>query len=252
MGKIFCIVQARMGSERLQGKVIKPILKKPMVIYTLDRLKKSKYIDKIVLATSSMERETPLVESCEEYGYDVFKGSEANVLKRYEQAAEKYGANIEDAVIRVTGDCPLIDPIIVDNVVTKFLSSDYDYVRLDVPNTFVRGFDVEIFSMKALKTVNSLINGGKIPKEEADMYKEHVTLYMYKHPNEFKVGYVKGDEFYSKDYRLCVDTKEDFELVKNIYEHFNDEFVSSKNVINYLDRNSEIAQINNDIKQKEV
>lgn len=249
MGKVFCIVQARMGSERLQGKVIKPILNRPMVIYTLDRLKKSKYIDEMILATSLMERELPLVEICEQYGYKVFRGSESNVLKRYIDAAESFGASENDVIIRVTGDCPLVDPIIVDNVITKFLSNTYDYVRLDVPDTFVRGFDVEIFSLKALKKINSLLNN---IGEEMHMYKEHVTLYMYKHPKEFKIGYVRGDEIYLRPYRLCVDTEEDFKLVENIYKYFNDEFVSAKTVIEYLDKNSEIAQINNNIKQKEV
>lgn len=252
MCKIICIVQARMGSERLQGKVIKPIMGRPMVIYTLDRLKKSKYIDEVILATSDFERENPLVNECEKFGYKVFRGSEEDVLKRYKFAADMYGADEDAAVIRVTGDCPLIDPVIVDNVITKFLYNNYDYVRLDVPDTFVRGFDVEIFSKKALDRVFSCVHGEDTKDGKNNMYKEHVTLYIYKHPEEFNIGYVKGNEFYKKDYRLCVDTEEDFNLVNKIYNHFKDEFVSAKSVINYLDQNKELAALNFHIKQKEV
>lgn len=241
--KVICVVQARMGSERLTGKVIKPIAGKPMVIYTLERLSKCNYIDKVILATSDKKNEEPLVEAVKSAGFTVFRGDETNVLKRYKDASDIYGA---DVIIRVTGDCPLIDKNIVDNVVSNFLMYDYDYVRLDVPDSFIRGFDVEVFSKEALSRVYDTT------KNLDEAYREHVTLYMYRHPEEFYIGYVKGDKFYSKDYRLCVDTSEDFDLVSNIYEHFKDEFVSAKEVVKYLDSNPEVAAINNIIKQKEV
>lgn len=241
--KVICVVQARMGSERLPGKVIKPISGKPMVIYTLERLSKCNYIDKVILATSDKNTEEPLVKAVKTAGFDVFRGDEENVLKRYKDASDRYGG---DTIIRITGDCPLIDKNIVDNVVSNFLMYDYDYVRLDVPDSFIRGFDVEVFSKEALSRVYELT------KNLAAAYSEHVTLYMYRHPEDFKIGYVKGEEFYSKNYRLCVDTLEDFELVSNIYEYFKDEFVSAKEVIKYLDNNPEVAASNNIIKQKDV
>lgn len=240
---VLCIVQARMGSERLPGKVIKPILNKPMILYTLERLNKSKYIDKIVLATSNKDIEKPLVKIVSGAGFEVFYGDEDNVLKRYKEASDAYNG---DVIIRITGDCPFIDSLIVDNVISNFLMYDYDYVRLDVPDRFIRGFDVEIFSKVALEKVYVLT------KDLDKMYKEHVTLYMYRHPEAFNIGYVKGETFYSKDYRLCVDTKEDFELVTKIYEHFKNEFISGKKVVEYLDSNPKIATINNVIQQKEV
>lgn len=247
--KVICVVQARMGSERLPGKVIKPIKGKPMILYTLDRLRQSKYIDKIILATSSRETESPLVEVCSNAGYEVFRGEENNVLKRYKDAVEAF-IKEECVVVRVTGDCPLIDPIIVDNMISHYLMNDYDYVRLDVPNTFIRGFDVEVFSSKALGSVFEKVNGSDLPEHQP--YKEHVTYYMYKHPEEYKIGVVQGDKLYSKDYRLCVDTPEDFELVRNIYEYFKDDYVSSKDIVSYLDKNLELATINLGIKQKEL
>lgn len=247
--KILCIVQARMGSERLPGKVIKPIMEKPMILYTLDRLNKSKYIDQIIVATSMEEREKPLVDLIKSSGYNLFRGHESNVLKRYKNTVEKFHG---DVIIRITGDCPLIDPIIVDNVITYFKINSYDYVRLDVPETFIRGFDIEIFTKESLNKVYDVVmNFNKKEKnEEFNRYIEHVTNYMYKHLEEFKIGIVKGSNLYSKDYRLCVDTNEDFLLVENIYNHFKDEFVSSKDIVKYLDENPEISKINRDTKQK--
>ncbi|MBZ9624569.1 glycosyltransferase family protein [Clostridium sp. FP2] len=249
--KVICVVQARMGSERLPGKVIKPILGKPMILYTLDRLSKSRYIDKLILATSEKETEEPLVNVCENEGYEVFRGHEANVLKRYKDAVDYYMQSDEDvAVVRVTGDCPLIDPIIVDNVITHFMMYDYDYVRLDVPDSFARGFDVEVFSRKALDVVYDKVNIKNIENSKYDIYREHVTLYMYRHTEELKVGYVKGEELYFKDYRLCVDTEEDFEVVENIYNNIDKEMIISKEIIKYLNDNLGVAMTNIEVVQK--
>src|SRR3712207_1275619 len=172
--------------------------------------------------------DTPLAEYCKSLGVDVFRGSEGNVLERYKEASDKYGGDI---IIRVTGDCPLIDPVVVDNVITKYLMNNYDYVRLDVPDRFIRGFDVEIFSKKSLDKVYSIVNDKN--NDEFSKYKEHVTYYIYTHQQEFNVAYVKGEKFYCKDYRLCVDTDKEFQLVENIYEHFRDIFISAKDVVHY-------------------
>lgn len=248
--KIVCIVQARMGSERLPGKVIKQILEKPMILYTLDRLRKSRYIDDIVLATSVENRENPLVDIVSSANYNVFRGHESNVLKRYKDASDKYSGDI---IIRVTGDCPFVDPVIVDNVITYFEMNQFDYVRLDVPESFIRGFDVEIFTKESLDKVYDTVLSMKVDESDKDfleMYKEHVTYYMYKHPDKFKIGYVKGSNFYNKEYRLCVDTSEDFKLVEHIYDHFKNEHVSSKEIVKYIDKNPELCKINYNVKQK--
>lgn len=240
--KVLCIVQARMGSERLPGKVIKPILGKPMILYTLDRLKRSKYVNEIVLATSISEKEEPLVQVVRQEGYNIFRGEENNVLKRYVDAYKKFGG---DVIVRVTGDCPLIDPQIVDNVISHYLMYDYDYVRLDVPDTFIRGFDVEVFSAEALERTYD-----EVSKSNEEQYMEHVTLYMYRNKDKFKIGYVKGDKLYNKNYRLCVDTVEDFEVVSKVYEHFKDEYVEASDVVKFLCENSDLAKINCNIIQK--
>lgn len=213
--KILCIVQARMGSERLPGKVMKKINGLPMISYTLNSLKKSKYIDEIVLATSTQEINDPLVEYVEKNNFNVFRSdNEDNVLERYKLASDKYNG---DVIIRVTGDCPLIDPIIVDHVTTKFLMYDYDYVRLDVPDTFQRGFDIEVFSKEALnKVYNKVCSKENIHDENYAPFREHVTYYIYNHQDEFKVGYVKGEGKYfdNREVNLSVDTEEDFRRVE--------------------------------------
>lgn len=215
--KVLCIVQARMGSERLPGKVMKEINGKPMISYTLNSLKESRYIDEIILATSTQEINTPLIDYVEKSGVNVFRSdNEDNVLERYKFASDKYNGCI---IIRVTGDCPLINPIIVDHVVTKFMMYDYDYVRLDVPNTFQRGYDVEVFSKEALEKVyNKVCSEKYIDNKEYAPFREHVTFYIYNHQDEFKVGYVKGEGKYFEDrnINMSVDTEEDFERVEEI------------------------------------
>lgn len=243
--KVLCTVQARMGSERLPKKVIRPILDQAMIIYTLNRLKKAKYIDEIVLATTVEAADQHLVNIVKKQGYKVFRGDENNVLKRFVDTYEKYGGDI---IVRITGDCPLIDPIIVDNVISYFMINNFDYVRLDVPETFIRGFDVEVFSAKTLLKVWEEV----FSLDNSHRYKEHVTLYIYENPDKFKIGFVRGNEFYNKDYRLSVDTLEDFKLVETIFNYFKDEYIEAKKVVKYLDQNPSIANINKDIQQKKV
>jgi spore coat polysaccharide biosynthesis protein SpsF len=222
---------------------MKEIMGKPMIAYTLERASKSRYIDQIILATSDSDKERPLVDYIEKSHYNLFRGDENNVLKRYAEAAKRFNG---DVIIRITGDCPLIDPIIIDHAVTYFLSNSYDYIRLDVPETFIRGFDVEVFSRAALERVYGISQ----KLEGTHPYKEHVTLYMYQHPEEFHVGVLKGSPLYQKDYRLCVDTDEDFLLVTKIYDFFKDPMVNAEKVVKLLDDNPELAAINHEIKQK--
>lgn len=212
--KVLAIVQARMGSNRLPGKVMREIDGHPMIYYTLTRLKRSRYIDQIVLATSNKEADTPLAEFTTSLGFHVFRGDEDNVLERYKQAADLYQGDI---IIRVTGDCPLIDPVIVDCAITQFMTEDYDFIRLDVPNTFIRGFDVEVFSKETLDKTYEIVCVKNDPgREDYKPYREHVTYYMYTHPDEFNAGVVKGKDEVTASVNLSVDTLEDFNRVKSL------------------------------------
>lgn len=243
VGKVLCIVQARMGSERLPGKVMKKLGDKPMIEHTLSRAASADSIDKVVLATSDKETDKEMVEYLMGNGWDVFCGDENNVLKRYVDCESEFNG---DTIIRITGDCPFIDPDIIDLVTKYYAINDYDYVRLDVPETFIRGFDVEVFSRDAMKKVYDIIKN----IEGDSPYKEHVTFYMYNHPEEFSIGYVKGSEKYKKEYRICVDTQQDYELVTKIYDNFRDGYVSADKIVKYLDDNPDVVKINSDIVQK--
>jgi spore coat polysaccharide biosynthesis protein SpsF len=230
-----------MGSSRLPGKVLREVLGFPLILLTLKRLEKSREIDKLILATSDKISDNPLHEIVKGEGFEVFRGDEENVLKRYRDCVLEHGGDI---VVRVTGDCPLIDPDIVDNVISHYKMYDYDYVRLDVPDTFIRGFDVEVFSREALDKAFELA------KEDRDF--EHVTAYMYHHPELFSIGKVRGESLFNKSYRLCVDTIEDFQLISKVYEHFGDIYVSAGDVVKFLDNNPDIAAINSEVVQKHV
>lgn len=205
--KIVAIVQARMGSTRFPNKVMQQIGGKPMIGLLFERLARSKKINQIILATSTDKRNDPLCEYIEKIGFEVFRGSETDVLERYYQSALMSKA---DVVIRITGDCPLIDPEQVDLVVEKFQREHLDYCSNADPPTFPDGLDTEVFSFAALKAAR---NDATKPAE-----REHVTPYI-KHCGKFRIASVQNSEDYSTE-RWTVDEPEDFQVVTEIFGHF--------------------------------
>ena len=205
--KVVAIVQARVGSTRLPNKVMQLIGDTPLIGVLLERLSAAGQIDEIVLATSNDAANGPLAEYVSSIGYAVYRGSEDDVLDRYYGAARDFGA---DAVVRITGDCPLIDAAVVDAVITRFLDSGADYVANDMPSTFPDGLDTEVFTFKALQTA---WEQAAAPRE-----REHVTPYI-RESNQFShQSYAhESDE---SDVRWTVDEPEDFEVIKKIFEHF--------------------------------
>lgn len=205
--KVVAIVQARMGSTRLPNKVMKTIVGVPMIELLLSRLARSKQIDEIVLATSSDERNTPLVEHVQMLGYVCVRGSESDVLDRYLMAARQVQA---DVVVRITGDCPLIDPILVDQAISQFKSKDLDYLSNAVPTSYPDGLDIEVFTMQALE---------RAAQETQDLFDcEHVTPHLRK-PGLFKTGVMQHDEDLSS-LRWTVDEPADFEVISKVFTHF--------------------------------
>jgi len=205
--KVVAIIQARMGSTRLPDKVLKTICGRPMIELLLTRLSQSKEIDQIVVATSIDPRNLPLVACVEKLGYACEKGSENDVLERYVQAALKHKA---DTVVRITGDCPLIDPDLVDETIRKFKHGDFDYVSNSYPPTYPDGLDVEVCSFVALKRASE--------ETTKSFDREHVTPYL-RTPNLFKQGTLAGTEDFSR-LRWTVDEPADFKVVSAIFEHF--------------------------------
>ena len=205
--KIVAIVQARMGSTRLPNKVIKLINEKPMIELLLARLSMAKQVDQIVVATSTNPNNDSLADLVNSLGYTCFRGSEADVLARYIEAAQEVNA---DVVIRITGDCPLVDPELVDLIVTRFLSEDVDYCSNVAPATYPDGMDIEVFKFSALKAAFDGSN------EKFDH--EHVTPYI-RNSGKFKLANLLNDEDYSA-LRWTVDEKEDFDVIGAVFNHF--------------------------------
>lgn len=205
--KVVAIVQARMGSTRLPNKVMKPIGGVPMIELLLSRLSKSTEISKIVLATSTDQRNNPLVEHVVALGFDCVRGSENDVLERFLLAARQHAA---DVVVRITGDCPLIDPSLVDQAIVEFKNSGVDYLSNTNPPTYPDGLDTEVFTLAALE------RAGLETQEVFDH--EHVTPYL-RRAGLFKVGAISHSSDLSS-LRWTVDEPVDFDVVNAVFEHF--------------------------------
>jgi glutamate-1-semialdehyde 2,1-aminomutase len=206
--KIVAIVQARMGSTRFPNKVMQPICGTPMIGLLLERLSQARHIDQIVLATSSDPRNEPLVQYVQRLGFDVYRGSEDDVLDRYYQAAKKARA---DVVVRITGDCPLIDPELVDAVIGLFEEKDVDYASNTMPPTYPDGLDTEVFTFRDLETAWGQAKDPRL--------REHVTPYI-RESRQFARTNLANETDNSRE-RWTVDEPEDFEVVRKVFEHFN-------------------------------
>lgn len=206
--KIVAIIQARMGSERLPGKVLKKVLNKPLLEYQIERVKRAKYINEIVVATTLSKIDEPIIKLCKKLSVSYYRGSERNVLSRYYKAAKEHNADI---IVRITGDCPIIDPCIIDKVIMHFVSNSnkYDFVSNVIVRSYPRGMDTEVFTF-------GLLNAAFL--EATSVFDlEHVTPFFYRNPTRFRLANVSYKQKKGQ-YRLTVDTIEDFILVKKIVE----------------------------------
>jgi spore coat polysaccharide biosynthesis protein SpsF len=231
--KIALIVQARMGSTRFPGKMMVDLIGKPVIWHVLKRVKKSESVDKVILATSNNAADDILESEAKKEDVVVFRGSENDVLDRYYQASRRYNADI---IVRVTGDCPLIDPEIIDDTIRFFIENKCDYVSNTDPPTFPDGMDVEVFSFDALKKA---YKNAKLKSE-----REHVTPFIKKNKNLFKIKNLENEKDLSK-YRLTLDEKEDLIVIKEILEKLeNKDNYSLLDIINVLESNKEILEKN--------
>jgi len=238
------IVQARMGSTRLPGKVLREVLGKPLLEYQLERLARVRSSDMVVVATTDKEQDKPIVDLCRRLGVLFFRGPEEDVLARYYLAAREFGAEI---VARITADCPIIDPAVVDQVFRFYLdhAGEYDYVSNARRRTYPRGMDTEVFSFHALEEAY------REARREAE--REHVTIFIYEHPERYSLGGVEYHQDYSR-YRWTVDTEEDFQLIEKIITALypkNPEF-TLEDCLQLLAKYPEWEKINAHIKQKPV
>jgi spore coat polysaccharide biosynthesis protein SpsF len=243
MTEIIAIVQARMGSTRLPGKVMMNLIGKPMLVHELSRIARSKQIKSLVIATTTSKLDDCIVNLCKDQNWHYFRGNEDDVLDRYFQCAKEYGANI---IVRLTADCPLIEPGLIDRVIEEFVhkSPDVDYVSNITPKrTFPMGLDTEVMSFSALE--RSWI------EDTNPILREHVTQYILRNPDKFKISGITNDRDLS-NLRWTVDTKEDFELINEIYSFFGNNQFSWLDVLDLLNKRPELRLINQNIRQKEV
>ncbi|WP_420547773.1 cytidylyltransferase domain-containing protein [Curvivirga sp.] len=240
------IIQARMGSSRLPGKVLKKIDDLPLLGILVDRLR-AKNPDQynIIVATTIQDIDDPIEKYCHEQDISVCRGSEKDVLGRYCDAIELYRPDI---VVRITADCPLIDPDLI-RMGVDYLINHYentDYVSNTVKRTYARGLDFEVFKASDLIEIN------KTTDDSED--REHVTPYFYKNPAVYKIHQVtcEGDNF--EDYRWTVDTSEDFHFVEKVLKHFISknmvETFDHSDVLDLLSLNPAWREINAHIQQK--
>jgi spore coat polysaccharide biosynthesis protein SpsF len=229
---VIAIVQARMGSTRLPGKVLKKIKNRFVLDYVIQRLKFSDKINDVILATTTDKKDDVLETYAIEREVRYFRGNEEDVLSRYYNAAKKYGGEI---IVRITSDCPLIDPEIVDNVINKHIDNKADYTSNVIKRTYPRGLDTEVFNFDVLSEAYKNAN--------EKYQQEHVTSYMIEHPEKFKLQNIEA--------KGTVDTEEDFELIKKIILHFNNLNFKTEDIIGFLDRNPELIEINKNTIQKD-
>lgn len=242
--KVTAIIQARTTSTRLPGKVLVDIEGKPMLWHVINRLKSSKKLNDIILAIPDTKENDILEKFAKENKVKYFRGSEEDVLSRYYEAAKKFEVGL---VVRITSDCPLIDPRIVDLVIERHLNSKADYTSNTLKITFPRGFDTEVFNFDVLE---------KTYREAKKRYqREHVTPYIYEHPETFKLQNVEArGKLRHPEFRLTVDRKEDLKLVREIYDYLYipGNIFYIQEVINLLEKHPELARINAQVRQKKL
>lgn len=242
--RIGAIIQARMGSTRLPEKVMKNLQGKTVLEHVIERVKQSKLIDDIIIATTTHERDAVIGSEAFRCGVKAFRGSEDDVLSRYYYAAKE---NNLDVVVRITSDCPLIDPIVLDEIIDYYLKTKQEIVSnagSDLSNrTYPRGLDTEVFSFNALENAFN--------HAEEKYQREHVTPFIYE--NTDQAFYYKNSVDYSK-YRWTLDTDEDFELISEVYEHLyhgtHDFYLSE--IVRLFEKMPELYKINAHIEQKKI
>ncbi len=241
-GSIVCVIQARVGSARLPGKVLEKVAGKLLIEHVIHRVKQSSLIDEIILATGSGKENALLGQVARREGIRFFAGSENDVLDRFYKALRTQGFNTSSTVIRITGDCPLIDPDVIDQVIKKYRANGCDYVSNVNPPTFPDGLDTEVFSFRALE------KAWKEAKQPQD--REHITTYI-RNSGNFKLENLEHKKDLSAE-RWTVDQEEDLNLIRRVFSHFSKKKDFRMSDVLELKKNKpEIFQVNQHIARNE-
>ncbi len=234
------IVQARCGSTRFPQKVFAEIDGHPLLWHVVDRLKHARMIDDIIIATTTNEQDRIIEDWCIQENVNCFRGNEYDVLNRYYNAFLSFPS---DVIVRITADDPFKEPEVIDQVIRKLLNEKYDLVTNNFPPSFPEGLDCEAFSFSVLETME---------KSTHDAFeREHVTQYVYHHPDQFRIGNVSFDKQLSS-YRWTIDNEEDLKMVREIYAKRNPNnkgILLMAEILEILKDNPEIIKINSDVKR---
>ncbi len=230
-----------MTSSRLPGKVLKEVLRRPLLSFFLERVRRVQAADQIILATTDLPTDDPIVQFCDRNELPYFRGSEQDVLSRYYEAAKVYGV---DTIVRVTSDCPLIDPAVISHVIKTYQEKGADYVSNTLERSYPRGMDTEVFSFAMLEEAHW--------RAIRPLEREHVTPYFYQNPSRFKLANVRYpvDE---SSFRVTLDTAQDYELIRLIFEELyptNPQFDLAA-ILETLKAHPHWVAINQEVAQKE-
>jgi len=241
--KIVATIEARMTSSRLPGKVLLDLAGKPALEQLVERLRRSRYLDDIVVATTDRPTDDPVETLCRQIGCSFFRGSEDDVLARVLGAARSVSA---DLIVEITGDCPAVDWRHLDQLIETFFSGEYDYVaNTSGPRPYPVGFEVQVFPVAVLAEVDQLTRN---PVDH-----EHVSLYIYSHPERYRVHYVEaGPDLYDPELEVTLDTPEDYQLIQSVFQALlpiNPDF-SALDVVKLLRRRPELLAVTRDVKRK--
>ncbi len=233
------IIQARMGSTRLPEKILKTLAGKPALRHLIERLGYSKFLKDIVIATTVNSEDDVVVRFCKENNVKCFRGSEEDVLERYYRAAKMFNA---DPIVRITADCPVIDPVIVDEVVEAYFNGDYDVYGLG--GEFPDGLDCSMFAYRVLEDT---WKNAELPSE-----REHVGPYMYKHPEKYKIGTYKKFKGLAH-HRWTLDEEADLRFLEAVYERLykEGEIFLTQDILDLLEAEPQIMEINSGITRNE-
>ncbi len=230
---IDCIIQARMGSSRLPGKTLMELEnKKTTLDFVIEQLSFSKLINRVVIATTSLDKDNVIEQKARTLGINCFRGSETDVLDRYYRCAKEFEMK---TIVRITADCPIIDPIIVDKVIEQFQSGDYDYAANIIFRTYPVGTDTEIFSFNSLERC---WNEAKQPSE-----REHVTPFMRNKNSNFKIENIQNDQDLSH-LRWTLDLKEDLILIREIVSKIKNRPILTSDVLDLFSKEPRLISIN--------
>lgn len=242
MNKVNAIIQARLSSTRLPAKMLKKIVDKALLEHVIERIQRSKYIDKIIVATTTNSNDGKLCDLLDNLKIPYFRGSENDVLERYYQTAKHFQCKY---IARITPDDPFKDPEVIDKVIEMFFNGNLDFAYNNHPATFPEGLDTEIFSFDALK---------KAQKESKDTFeREHVTQYFYRHPELFEQNNLENNVDLSY-LRWTIDTKEDLQMAREVYRKlYKDKPIFlMDDILHLIKNNPVIVTINNNVKRSHM